>query len=129
MNIKTDRHGMRLLRIVLAALSASAFFGIAGAQEKNKETLPGIRLYAASFSWVTCGSLPGETVPNLGEHTHSGNVGNTNETPRASIYQNSREQPFRDCKTFIHRFDSDRRLHNLNKPNNLGLRPLFKNFL
>jgi hypothetical protein len=58
-------------------------------------------------SWVT---PLGETAPNLGEHTLTGNVGNANKNARNSIHQNLSEQTLRDCKTFIHRFDSDRRL-------------------
>jgi len=62
------------------------------------------------FSGITMVSLLCKTEPNLGDHTPTRNA----ETPRKNEHKNTplnlREELRQDCKTFIHRFDSDRRL-------------------
>jgi tetratricopeptide (TPR) repeat protein len=46
----------------------------------------------------------------LGDHMQSRNAENPNKNGHKETRQNLREKPRLDCKTFIHRFDSDRRL-------------------
>ena len=55
-------------------------------------------------------SLVRDSDPNPGEHAHSRNVETSNKRACKSTQQNFGEQAFQDCKTFIHRFDFDRRL-------------------
>jgi hypothetical protein len=72
-----------------------------------------------SHTCITPVSLPVERDPNLGEHTRNRNAANPNENGHKETRLNLRDKLRQDCKTFIHRFDSDRRLHNLNKLNSL----------
>jgi hypothetical protein len=62
------------------------------------------------FSCITLVSLPVEIDLNLGDHTQTGNAENANKTGQERTRLNLREKLRQDCKTFIHRFDSDRRL-------------------
>jgi hypothetical protein len=64
----------------------------------------------ADFSCITPVSLPVEIDPNLGDHTQTRNAENPNENGHKETRLNLREKLRQDCKTFIHRFDSDRRL-------------------
>src|SRR5438067_117165 len=67
-----------------------------------------IRAY--EFSGITVVSLLCKTEPNLGDHTQTNNAENANENGHNKTGLNLREKLRQDCKTFIHRFDSDRRL-------------------
>src|SRR5437867_12488803 len=60
--------------------------------------------------WVTVGSLPVTTGPHLADHAQTRNVRNANKNGHKRTDRNLRENVVRLCKTFIHRFDSDRRL-------------------
>lgn len=62
------------------------------------------------FSCITLVSLPVEIDPNLGDHRQTRNVENPNENGHKETWLNLGEKLRQDCKTFIHRFDSDRRL-------------------
>ena len=63
-----------------------------------------------SFSCVTVVSLPIDIDPNLADHTETRNVESPNKNIHKQTRLNLREELRQDCKTFIHRFDSDRRL-------------------
>ena len=67
-----------------------------------------IRAY--EFSGITVVSLLCKTEPNLGDHTQTRNAENANINGHKQTRHNLRERLRQDCKTFIHRFDSDRRL-------------------
>src|SRR5258705_11710324 len=60
--------------------------------------------------WVTGGSLPVTTGPNLADHAQTRNVRDANKNGHKRTDRNLHENDARLCKTFIHRFDSDRRL-------------------
>ena len=64
----------------------------------------------AAARWVTVGSLLIKTDPNSSDQaqTRNAQIANKNEHKRTS--RNLRENASYFCKTFIHRFDSDRRL-------------------
>jgi len=62
------------------------------------------------LSCVTLVSLPVEIDPNLGDHTQTRNAREPNENGHKETRLNLRDKLRQDCKTFIHRFDSDRRL-------------------
>src|SRR5207237_774283 len=66
---------------------------------------------AYEFSGITMVSLLCKTEPNLGDHTQTRNAENANENGHKKTELNLGEKLRQDCKTFIHRFDSDRRLH------------------
>ena len=55
-------------------------------------------------------SLPVAIEANLGDHTQTRNAENPNKNGHKQTRLNLREKLRQDCKTFIHRFDSDRRL-------------------
>ena len=63
--------------------------------------------------------LPVKTDPNLGNRTQTRNAENANKNGHKQTRLNLRETLRQDCKTFIHRFDSDRRLQYLKKVNGL----------
>jgi hypothetical protein len=69
---------------------------------------------ASSFmrllSCITVVSLPVDIDPNLGDHKETRNVDSPNKNGHKETRLNLREKLRQDCKTFIHRFDSDRRL-------------------
>ena len=67
------------------------------------------------FSCITVVSLPVDIDTNLGDHKETRNVDSPNKNGQKETRLNLRDKLRQDCKTFIHRFDSDRRLHNLNK--------------
>ena len=71
-------------------------------------------IVCGAFSCITLVSLPVEIDPNLGDHMRTRNAENANENGPKKTSPNSRKQLRQDCKIFIHRFDSDRRLQNLN---------------
>jgi len=60
--------------------------------------------------WVTVGSLPVTPGPHLADHAQTRNVRNANKNGHKRTDRNLCENVVRLCKTFIHRFDSDRRL-------------------
>jgi hypothetical protein len=64
----------------------------------------------ATFSCITLVSLSIDKDPNLGDHTQSRNAETHNKTGHTGTRLNLGEKLRQDCKTFIHRFDSDRRL-------------------
>jgi hypothetical protein len=74
-------------------------------------------------SCITLVLLPVEIDPNLGDQRQTRNVENPNENGHNETRLNLREKPRQDCKTFIHRFDSDRRLQLTNTLNSLRARP------
>jgi hypothetical protein len=65
-----------------------------------------------SFPCITPVSLLIKMDPNLGDHTQTRNFESPNKNGRKQTRLNLREKLRQDCKTFIHRFDSDRRLQN-----------------
>ena len=65
---------------------------------------------AYEFSGITMVSLLCKTEPNLGDHKQTRNAENANENGHKKTGLNLGEKLRQDCKTFIHRFDSDRRL-------------------
>jgi hypothetical protein len=75
----------------------------------------GIARYATLEFCVTLVSLPVEIDPNLGDHTRTRNAENANENGQKKTSPNWRKQLRQDCKTFIQRFDSDRRLQSLHR--------------
>ena len=85
---------------------------------------PGRYRVALVESCITPVSLPIKIDTNLAEHTQTRNAENPNKNGHKETRLNLREEPRQDCKTFIHRFDSDRRLHNLYKLNSLRAHPL-----
>ena len=78
-----------------------------------------------TLSCITPVSLLGKIDPNLGDHSQTRNVENANKNGPTRTRANLRENPIYICKTFIHRFDSDRRLQHPNKLNQNGRRKLF----
>ena len=80
------------------------------------------------MSCITVVSLLRDTGPNPGEQAHSRNVEMSNKRAYKSTQLNFGEQAFQYCKTFIHRFDSDRRLQNLNIFNSLRVTQLAADF-
>ena len=71
--------------------------------------------------WVTVGSLPVTTGPHLADYVQTRKVSNANNNGHKRTDPNLRENVVRFCKTFIHRFDSDRRLQLLKYVNNLRI--------
>ena len=67
-------------------------------------------IVCGAFSCITLVSLPEERDPSLGDHTRTRNAENANENGQKKTSPNWRKHLRQDCKTFIHRFDSDRRL-------------------
>jgi hypothetical protein len=61
-------------------------------------------------AWVTPGSRRIATGPNLGDLAQTENAASANENGYQRTERNLRENVYRPCKTFILRFDSDRRL-------------------
>jgi hypothetical protein len=73
-------------------------------------------------------------VSKFGRSQASWNGEKINENARVSTEAILRKELRQDCKTFTRRFDSDRRLHNLNPINSLcerdqGIRLLFVSLL
>jgi hypothetical protein len=83
---------------------------------------------SSGFLCITLVSLPVEIDLNLGDHTQTRNAKNPNKNGHKKTGLTLSEKLLQDCKTFIHRFDSDRCLQNLNTFNSLQVPPLVAHF-